>query len=212
MPLLVVSSSPVRAKPASSPRWTPISLTLVTTASPSATCSSMAKAVVEKPSRISATERLKSSRVGPCPGIRLRSTKSGLSSSSMTSRFPLSGSSKKRRTRALFSSADTELPPPCQLAFLYRVANMNMMPPGGVRRIDQRLTEAVKIRNRLEIEIARNCSWARKVLGLRSLLATARYRGTLLANAAGDLSLSFRVTLKLQHMGLTIPEPHHYSG
>src|ERR687898_1090080 len=50
--------------------------------------------------------RLKFSRVEPCPGIRARSTKSGVSSSSMTSRFPLSSSSKKRRTMALFSSAD----------------------------------------------------------------------------------------------------------
>src|SRR5688572_19112065 len=143
MPSLV-SSFPLGGMPMISPRSTALSLYLVTTVSPSATCSSMVKLVVEKASWISAIVRLKSSRVGPCPGIRLRSTKSGLRSSSMTSRFPLINSSKKRRTRALFSSADTELPPPCQLAFLYRVDNMSMMPPRGVRCIDRRLTEVMR--------------------------------------------------------------------
>src|SRR5215207_6799569 len=135
---LAVTSIPVRSKPASSPRWKPLSLTLVTTVSPSATCSSMAKAVLVQLSRISATVRLKSSRVGPCPGIRLRSTKSWLSSSSMTSRLPLTSSSKKRRTRALFSSAedtaDFSSLPTCVLRMGRRHP---MMPAEGVWRIDR---------------------------------------------------------------------------
>src|SRR5829696_2001758 len=90
-----------------------LSVYLVTTVSPSAICSSMVKLMIEKASRISATDRLKSSRVGPCPGSRPRSTKSGLSSSSITSRFPLACSSKKRRTSALLSSNDTEPRPSC---------------------------------------------------------------------------------------------------
>src|SRR5215213_7207437 len=70
----------------------------------------MVKLVVAQPSRSSATERLKSSRVGPWPGIRLRSTKAGAASSSMTSRFPLASSCSNRRTMALFSSADDKAP------------------------------------------------------------------------------------------------------
>src|SRR5215203_3194181 len=49
--------------------------------------------------------------------MRLWSTKSGASISSRVSRSPLACASRKRRTRALFSSADIECPP-CQLAFL----------------------------------------------------------------------------------------------
>src|SRR5215207_4641784 len=103
----VVCSSLVGGTPMTSRRWTLLWLYLVTTVSPSATCSSMVKLVVEKLSRPSATERLNSSRVGPCPGSRLRSTKSGAASSSMTSRFPLAiVSSKNQRTMTLFSSAE----------------------------------------------------------------------------------------------------------
>src|SRR5918998_3955308 len=113
------SSVPVGGMPNHSPRITLLSVYLVTTVSPSATCSSIVKLTIEKVSRISAIERLKSSRVGPCPGTRLRSTKSGLRSSSITSRFPLACSSRKRRTSALFTSNDTELDPPCtELNFL----------------------------------------------------------------------------------------------
>src|SRR5829696_1390441 len=147
MPSLV-SSRPVGGKPANSPRPTWLSVYFVTTLSPSASCSSMVKLVVEKASLISAIVRLKSSRVGPCPGIRLRSTKSGLSSSSMTSRFPLASSSKKRRTIALFSSApdDTaELPPhQANLHSPPRGLATTMMPPGGVWRIDRRLFTGVR--------------------------------------------------------------------
>src|ERR671917_1981413 len=107
------SSVPVGGMPNHSPRITLLSVYLVTTVSPSATCSSIVKLTIEKASRISAIERLKSSRVGPCPGTRLRSTKSALSSSSITSRFPLACSSRKRRTSALFSFNDTDLDPPC---------------------------------------------------------------------------------------------------
>src|ERR687898_1658933 len=106
------SSVPVGGKPINSPLMTLLSVYLVTTVSPSAICSSMLKLMIEKASRISVTDRLKSSRVGPCPGSRPRSTKSGASSSSITSRLPLNCSSRKRRASALFSSTDTELRPP----------------------------------------------------------------------------------------------------
>src|SRR5215204_2195073 len=103
------SSSPVGGAPSNPTRQTPMCLNLVTTVPPSATCCSMVKLVVQKSARICATERLRSSRVGPCPGIRLRSTKSGATSSSMTSRFPLASvSSKKRRAMALFSCASDD--------------------------------------------------------------------------------------------------------
>src|SRR5829696_8358078 len=113
------STVPVGGMPNHSPRITLLSVYLVTTVSPSAICSSIVNLMMEKVSRISAIDRLKSSRVGPCPGTRPRSTKSGLRSSSITSRFPLACSSRKRRTSALFSSNDTELDPPCiELNFL----------------------------------------------------------------------------------------------
>src|SRR5918994_1005191 len=126
-----VSSVPVGGKPTNSPLMRLLSVYLVTTVSPSAICSSMLKLMIEKASRISVTDRLKSSRVGPCPGSRPRSTKSGLSSSSITSRFPLACSSKKRRTSALFSSSDTELRPPCtKPTFRRRVPrNQTMVQP-----------------------------------------------------------------------------------
>src|SRR5215213_138387 len=92
-----------------------LSVYLVTTVSPSAICSSMVKLMVEKASRISATERLKSSRVGPCPGSRLRSTKSGLSSSSMTLILTSLTSSRKRRTSALLFSSTSDIAPASSL-------------------------------------------------------------------------------------------------
>src|SRR5215212_1370332 len=125
------SSVPVGGKPNHSPLMTLLSVYLVTTVSPSAICSSIVKLIVEKASRISVTDRLKSSRVGPCPGSKPQSTKSGLSSSSITSRLPLTCSSKKRRTSALFSSTDTELRPPrSKLTFRRRVRrNQTMVLP-----------------------------------------------------------------------------------
>src|SRR5215208_6941270 len=119
------SSVPVGGNPPNSPLMTLFSEYLVTTVSPSAICSSMVKSMIEKASRISVTARLKSSRVGPCPGSRARSTKSGLSSSSITTRFPLACSSRKRRTSALFSSTDTEQRPPRLKPTLCRKAHQS---------------------------------------------------------------------------------------
>ena len=53
--------------------------------------------------------------------------------------------SKERRTSTLFLSCASDKgvssPSSYQLAFLYRVDIMNMMPPGGLRRIDRGLVQ-----------------------------------------------------------------------
>src|SRR5215207_2900228 len=65
--------------------------------------------MLEKLACSSATECIQPSRPGSWSGSKLWSTKSGARSSSRTSRSPLACASKKRRTRALFSSvSDTE--------------------------------------------------------------------------------------------------------
>src|SRR5919112_1369232 len=103
-----VPSSPLGGTPKNSPRWMHLVENLVTTMSPSATWYSKVKSATEKAARNSVTDLLYPSRLEPCPGSKLRSTKSGASTSSIVSRSPLTKPSSKRRARVLFFSGSDD--------------------------------------------------------------------------------------------------------
>jgi hypothetical protein len=81
---------------------------LVTTMSPSAIWYSMVTSAQERAAWNSAVDLLYSSRLEPWPGSKLRSVKSGASSSSIVSRFLLTKASSKRRAKALFFSSSDD--------------------------------------------------------------------------------------------------------
>src|SRR5215213_4088664 len=97
-------TSPLGGTLRNSPRWMHLVENLVTTMSSSAIWYSTVTSEQEKAALNSVTDRLYPFRLELWPGSKLRSVKSGASTSSIVSRSLLTKASSKRRAKALFFS------------------------------------------------------------------------------------------------------------